>query len=158
MTTILTLTVSALTVALSVGVIWMAIWAWRTFGVSVFGWLVIVRIAGVARAFGLLNETPDRAEIESMIKALQTGSPNSLQEFLISTAFLTNVFPMLSMAGILLIALGELSHFGPRIVPSYVPHWSVNLVYRFRHWFGVFALICILAPSTALNLWIHSIN
>lgn len=150
----MTSTVTALTVGVWVGGIWMAIWAWRTFRVSILIWLVAGRMVGAASS--LLLMTPDRAKLDSAIVALQTQSNLAPADFFVATVYLTTLFPILSTLGFLLIGLGELSHFGPRITPSYEPPWVLKLVYRLRSLFGVFAVICTLVPSATLYLWFHS--
>ena len=155
MMNILTPTFTALTVVMSVGAIWMAIWAWRTFRISILMWLVVGRIVGGASA--LLNISPDHAKLESALKTLQTQSNLSPSDLFTSMAYLTNLFPMLSSLGLLLIALGEFSHFGPSITPSYKPHWVLTFVYRLRHLFGIFAVTCALVPSVALYFWFISL-
>ena len=152
--TVLILTVTILAVVVSVGAIWMAIWSWSTFRVSILIWLVAGRMLGAASS--LLTYVPDRAKLESAIKTLQTQSNLEPADLLVSTAYLTKLFPTLATLGFLLIALGELSHFGRRIVPSYEPAWVLLLVYRMRHLFGVLAVICTLVPSTALYIWFRS--
>lgn len=154
MKTILTSSVTVLTVALLMGSIWMAVWAWRTFRVSIFAWLVVGRIVDAATS--LLTFTPDRAKLESAIKTLQSRSSLSPSEFFVSTTYLTTLFPILATLGFLLIAIGEISHFGPRITPSYQPHWLLVLTYRLRHFFGIFAVASTLVPCITLCIWFRS--
>lgn len=154
MRTILTSSVTVLTVALLIGSIWAAVWAWRSFRISIFAWLVVGRIVDVATS--LLNFTPDRSKLESAIKTLQSQRSLTPTEFFVSTTYLTTLFPILATLGFLLIAIGEISHFGPRIAPSYQPQWLLVLTYRLRHFFGIFAVASTLVPSITLSIWFRS--
>ena len=155
MTNIMTFAVSASTFALSVSAIWVAVWAWRTFRVSVLMWLVAGRVIGAASL--LLMIVPDRAKLDSAIRTLQTQSDLNPADLFVSIASLNTFFPTLSTLGFLLIALGEISHFGRRIATSYEPHWVLVLVYRLRNLFGVIAVTSALVPTTVLYIWLRSI-
>ena len=153
--TILTSTYTVLLFIVSAGCLGMAIWAWRTFRISVLMWLAIQRIA-----FGftvVLTLAPDRAKLESGIKALQTQSDLSLPDLFTLTSHLTGTFPALSSLALLLIALGEISHFGPSITPTYQPHWILTTFFRLRHLLGLLAVTFSIAPSVAAYLWYHSL-
>lgn len=154
MLTILTSIVTVLSVVVFLGAIWLAVWAWRSFQVSIFAWLVIERALG--SAVGLLTLTPDPAKIKAALTTLSTQGNLDVADMFLVTSNLTALFPLLAKLGFIMIALGEISHFGSRIEPTYVPHRSLIVLYRLRHLFGVFAVTCTVAPSLALVGWLRS--
>lgn len=134
----------------------MAIWAWRTFRISIFAWLVVGRLVGAAAS--LLTVTPDPAPLESAMESLQTQRGLTPSDIFLSTLNFATLFPILSTLGFALIALGELSHLGPRIARAYEQPKALAQVYRLRHLFGLFAVTCSFLPSTAVSVWFRSME
>lgn len=133
----------------------MAIWSWHTFRLSVLMWLVTQRIV---HGFSvMLTFAPDRTKLESGLKALETQSHLSLAEIFTLISHLTGLFPALTSFALFLLALGEISHFGPSIKPGYQPHWLLPLMFRLRHLLGLLSVSFTLIPSVVVYLWYHSL-
>lgn len=154
--TLLTWSLAAVTVCTCVIAVCMAIWTWRTFRVSVFLWLVAARTAPVIAA--MTEATQGASNMKSTVEAIQTQTKLGLYDLATVTACLSHLLPLLSSLGLLLIALGEFSHFGPRLVPTYEPRkWLVRL-FSVRHLLGIFATLCGVLPSLVVQLWERSLR
>ena len=151
MANLLTVLLAILTTTFSATAICMAFWTWHTFRVSVLMWLVVARAAQAAAA--LTEVSIGRSKIESAVTAIQAQNQLAPHDLLSVMLSITHLLPILGSLALMLIALGEFAHFGPRLVPSYEPRRALTVLFRIRHVLGVSATILSMLPSAAFHLW-----
>jgi len=150
MPTFLNILVTGVTVLFAVGSLWLAIWAWLRFRVSVFVWWLVGEIAALVTL--QLAGAPDQERIKAVFEAFSKERHMDPAEMYLSLIALTNIIPVLTTACLGLIALGELSHLGPQITPNYEPGRVLRWVYGLRSMWGVLAVMFSILPAAAFYL------
>lgn len=135
---------------LVVGSLWLAIWAWLRFRVSVFVWWLVGKVAALV-AFRLAG-VPDQERIKVVSDTFAKERHMDPVEMYLSLITLTNIIPALTTVCLGLIALGELSHLGPRITPNYEPGRVLRWVYCLRSMWGVLTVLFSMLASAVLHL------
>ncbi|MEZ5387631.1 MAG: hypothetical protein R3F13_19145 [Prosthecobacter sp.] len=148
MPTFLNTMVTGTTVLLVAGSLWMAVWAWQRFRVSVFLWWLASRVSAFVAL--LLAGVPDQERLNAKVGTFAKEQHLDLDpvEMYVSMLTLTNLIPILTTTCLAVIAIGELSHVGPRIAPGYEPGRVLRCVHRLRIIWGVLAVLF----SVALHL------
>ena len=132
-------TMTLLTITHLAAALWLAVWSYRKFGITVFGWMVIVRAVDVITHMAVVLPSP-RESMDVITKIGELLEPNPWQAFYLHAVAKTG-FPMLSTLILVIYAAAEIAHFGPRLVEGFTaPPWLTR-VYRFRHWVGVSAVL-----------------
>ena len=116
------MTVSNLTaVAFASVALSLAAWSYRRFGLTIFIWLILVRVCSTITSAVVMIPDPANAQkaLERVQKKLESDVFDALQTIWIVPITLT----LLSNILLLLLIAAELGHFGPKIVADYEAHW-----------------------------------
>jgi hypothetical protein len=146
-----------LTVVTGVGGIWLAVWAWRTFRVSVFLWIVVSRAVSAVAAFLPSLRVP-RGEAKLIEAFSKTADRAGLTpgQLVISMMMSSSFFKLVSLLAFALIAAAELAHYGPRLMEGFQTPRVLRWAYHLRVVLGLIGVLVPWVPDLALWLWMGS--
>ena len=131
---------------LTVGaMLWLAVWSYRRFGVTIFAWLVIKHLSTTSASLFNVSLHPEetRLYIESYQKQLECNAV----EVLMSFTGLMQLFSVLSTLCITALAAGELANWGARAVPGYQSHGLLVTAFSGRYVLGAMSVILAVGPT-----------
>lgn len=128
-----------------------AVWAWRTFDISVLLWVIIVRVSAVCAM--MTSFLPDSARMQEAVRRLNESGQNPKQ---ILAALL-----MLPWNGglvlVLLVAAAEILHAGPKLNPAFCPQRIFSGLHALRHVFGALAVLAPWVPHILVWWYLRSL-
>ena len=139
---------------LTVGaMLWLAVWSYRRFGLTMFAWLAIKQISTASAS--LFNVTLHPEETRLYIESYQRQLECNAVEVLISFTGLMQLFSVLSLLCITALAAGELANLGTRTVQGYQPHRLLVTAFRGRYLLGAMSVILAVGPTLVTTYLIY---
>jgi hypothetical protein len=148
---ITTSTALLLMTAVMIAAFWLAVWSYRKFGITMFGWLVVDRaVDAILRLSNRFANPDEYRNVMAKVETLFTGNLFDASSFHITAK---TAIPLLSTLMLVIYAAAEVAHFGPRLVEGFTaPPWLTR-TYRLRHLVGFLAVL--FAASYGLTIaWI----
>jgi|JI6StandDraft_1071083.scaffolds.fasta_scaffold134431_3 hypothetical protein len=156
MATLLTSLNIALSALLFGGGISLAVWSWRKLGITVFAWIILVRLTQtlvfLPWAFGA--SPAQRSQMEAAVKALKANPALDPTELFLLWCSAESFFPLLSTVALFLLAAVETAHVATRLHPEWQMPAVMRRAHRLRHGFGPLAILAVMAPTFAMRLWL----
>ena len=141
---------------LTVGaMLWLAVWSYRRFGITIFAWLVIKQISTTSAS--LFNVTLHPEETRLYIESYQRQLECNAGEVLMSFTGLMQLFSVLSMLCITALAAGELANLGSRAKQGYQPHALLATAFRGRYVLGAVSVILAVGPTLVTAYLIYGV-
>lgn len=146
-----------LSFTLAIGGVWVAVWAWRTFRVTAFAWVVMERlVSAVWNIIQTDQPRPDRVEADKAIAKFAEMIDLSPGSAVVSVLYSTSLCSHLSLLALFLIAVTELTHIGPKLVEGFAEPRFFRVCYRLRWLLGTTAVVMPLVPSLLLQHWMNA--
>jgi len=114
---ITTSTMLLLTTAVMIAAFWLAVWSYRKFGITMFGWLVVDRAVDVISRLSILFPSPN--DYRNVMAKVEKLAQENLVDAIYLHAMAKTGFPLLSTLILLIYAAAEIAHFGPRLVEGF---------------------------------------
>jgi hypothetical protein len=158
MAALLNFLIIGLSTLLLVGGIVMAIWAWRKLSITVFAWILVVRLtqtlSSLPWAYG--TDPAQHPRIDAALENLTANPALDPTDVFLLWCSVAAFFPLLSTASLFVLAAVETAKIATRLQPEWQPPSVVSMAHCLRHGFGLLAVLAVVVPTIALHLCSHS--
>lgn len=152
-----TLLAYGLYAAIGIAGLWLAVQAWRRFGITTFLWIVTVRVVAAVHTMLFSFQFP-ADKVKLALKRIDSHVEHSPGEMVVSVATSTSTPVLLSSVCLIAIAAGEFAEIGERMDNSFKSNAAFRWCFRKRIWLGFIAVLLAMVPEIALAVWLWSGN